>query len=364
MLFAVVTALFLAAVPDRAPAQGPWQASGPAYPLVEAIMLVPGEENVLYAAARDPVSETSGLFRSEDGGLTWDLLAQAPFQASVRQLAIDPTEPERMLAFTQTPTGHDFVYRTDDGGISWRQIFADPNVQAVFFDSVAADTAYLLVGEYPRKRLSRSDAGGGWEPVLEDTFGAWVSPKGTLFVTVEVGYPPYPPYYLFPHLVDDLFASATQGRFFINLGQAACPEIDFVAYAPGDSNIAYATGPCGLFLASGDGGASWAPPVRSDLAQILPPLFNLGAHVARIAVDPLDSARIFLTAVANDGTGGALLRSDDGGESWRQVPAPETPTGPLAIGSDSRVLFVGTSQGVFRLPLGRTQTLPPRPANR
>lgn len=77
-------------------------------------------------------------------------------------------------------------------------------------------------------------------------------------------------------------------------------------------------------------------------------------------MDPLEAGTIFLTAVSADPTDGLLLRSKDGGVHWTRVPVPEPPTGPLAIGPTSRVLFVGTVQGVFRLPLGRTQTLPPR----
>jgi hypothetical protein len=38
--------------------------------VVEAIAIAPGDDRVVYAAARDPEAETSGLFRSEDAGLT------------------------------------------------------------------------------------------------------------------------------------------------------------------------------------------------------------------------------------------------------------------------------------------------------
>jgi hypothetical protein len=355
-----VAALWLAAAPGRLPAPGPWQTSGPAYPQIEAIALVPGDESVVYAAARDLESSTSGLFRSEDGGLTWDLLAQAPFQASVLRVAIDPTGSNRLLALTRTPGAVDLLYRTEDGGISWRQtkaFAAQAVVETVFFDPIAADTAYLLAGVSTGSEfLERSDAGGAWNN-LAGAESAWVSPQGPLYRVESIFFGcPFP--YPFPCNQDALYLSTTQGRTFVKLGQGIDLYSGSVAYAPSDSFIAYATSQYGEFLTSENGGGSWAPVADSDLTEILGTIS--GGLIARIAVDPLEAGTIFLTAVSADPTDGLLLRSKDGGVHWTRVPVPEPPTGPLAIGPTSRVLFVGTVQGVFRLPLGRTQTLPPR----
>lgn len=366
MLFAAVAALFLAAAPGRLPARGPWQTSGPAYPRVEAIALVPGDESVVFAAARDPESSTSGLFRSEDGGGTWTLLAQAPFQASVREVAIDPTGTQRMAALTTNALGHDILYRSEDAGVSWVQagLFVADWTRAVFFDPVAADTAYLFGASH----LARSEAGGAWEDIaLENVatsgpvsaHSAWVSPHRGLYVAEETRYPGYCPI-LFHCVVDGIFVSTDQGRTFQDGGSPFCLDLESVAYAPSDSSIAYATGPnCEPLLASGDGGANWNRVDSSDLAAIIEPTPQVQARIAGIAVDPLDAARVFVTVSWTDPGTGLLLRSDDGGVHWTTVPVPEPPSGPLAIATN-RVLFVGTVQGVFRLPLGRTQTLPPR----
>ncbi len=358
MLLALA-ALWLTAAPGRVPAPGRWQTSGPAYPLVEAIAFVPGDETVVYAAARNPVAGTSGLFRSEDGGLTWILLAQAPSQESVRQLAIDPTGSQRMLALTAT-AAHDVVYRSDDGGFQWRQtkIFRAQGNETFFFDPVAADTAYLLAGG-----LTRSENGGAWEDV-GSARSAWVTPEGTLYWVESVYHPPPIPY-PFPEPGshdDEIFVSGTQGLTSRFVASTVCLDFESVAYAPSDAPVVYATAPgCEALLVSFDRGAHWTAVASSDLAAILEPAPGGQAlQVARIAVDPRDAATIFLTVVSSDGAGGHLLRSDDGGAGWKTVPVPEPPTGPLAIGPSSRLLYLGTSQGVFRLSLDRTQILPPR----
>jgi photosystem II stability/assembly factor-like uncharacterized protein len=284
------------------------------------------------------------------------LLAQAPFQASVRQIAIDPTGPDRMLALTRTPAGNDFLYRTEDGGISWRQTVAAPSVQAVFFDSVAADTAYLLFGEGPTEHLSRSEAGGALSDI-DDAYSAWASPEGTLYWAKDIScrYPfPYP----FPCVKSELFASATQGQTLAAVGPGVVLDSSSVAYAPGDSSVAYATSDNEPLLASADGGVTWTKVSSGDLTEIVEAAPT--RWVGGIAVDPLDSATIFLTVIANDASAGLLLRSDDGGAHWSGMPVPEPPTGPLAIGASDRLLYLGTLQGVFRLPLGRTRTLSPR----
>jgi hypothetical protein len=359
MLFAVA-ALWLAA-PGRVPAQSPWQTSGPAYPVVEAIALVPGDDAVVYAAARDPESATSGLFRSGDGGATWSLLAQAPFNARVVRLAIDPTGPQRMLALTRIAAGYDLLYRSEDGGISWRQtkaFAASAVVETFFFDPIAADTAYLLAGvSNLNEFLSRSDAGGPWQN-LARAESAWISPNGPLYRSelIYYGCPiPYP----FPCNEDALFVSTNQGRTFTELGQVVELYSGSVVFAPSDSSIAYATSSSEPFLTSGNGGGRWAPVANSDLAGILGSISQ--GRVVEIAVDPLESASLFLTVVSSDDpNAGLLLRSADGGESWSTVPVPEPPTGPIAIGPSDRVLHVGTVAGVFRRPLDRTRLLPQR----
>ncbi len=57
---------------------GLWESNGPAYPAIDLIAIAPDDENVLYAAAHDPVSGGSALFRSPDGGERWNKLADSP----------------------------------------------------------------------------------------------------------------------------------------------------------------------------------------------------------------------------------------------------------------------------------------------
>jgi hypothetical protein len=261
-----------------------------------------------------------------------------------------------MLALTVTAAGHEFPYRSEDGGVSWVRtgsVFAADENLTVFFDPVASDTAYLVGGGH----LVRSEAGGTWADIA-GAYAAWVSPRGALYLGEKIESRPSTCPGFFCTSEDLLFVSTTQGQNFWVVGPGVHLDPHSVAYAPSDSTVAYATSESEPFMTSQVGGASWAPVANSDLTEILGAIPE--RHVGRIAVDPLDAETIYLTAVSDDPASGILLRSDDGGVHWRTVPVPEPPTGPLAIGPTNRVLFVGTVRGVFRLPLGRTQTLPPR----
>ena len=65
--------------------------------------------HVIYIAFRE------GIYQSPDGGRTWAILKGSP--SGVVALAIHPERPEVIYA----ATGEGTVYRTEDGGTSWRR---------------------------------------------------------------------------------------------------------------------------------------------------------------------------------------------------------------------------------------------------
>ena len=99
-----------------------------------------------------------------------------------------------------------------------------------------------------------------------------------------------------------------------------------------DARSGFAVGAYGYFLATEDGGATWTSRAISEDD------FHLNAVV------PAGEGRLFLAAEA-----GIVYRSDDGGESWRELPSPYAGSwfGGLAPGAD-RVLIFGLRGHLFR----------------
>ncbi len=68
-----------------------------------------------------------GLFKSTDGGSTWQPLTNGlPKNLSQIYLAIAPSNSQRLYATLSDASGKLSVYRSDDAGASWAQITTDP----------------------------------------------------------------------------------------------------------------------------------------------------------------------------------------------------------------------------------------------
>jgi photosystem II stability/assembly factor-like uncharacterized protein len=68
-----------------------------------------------------------GLFKSTDGGATWHpLINGLPKDLSQIYVAIAPSEPRRLYASLATASAKLGVYRSDDAGENWTQVTTDP----------------------------------------------------------------------------------------------------------------------------------------------------------------------------------------------------------------------------------------------
>ncbi len=99
-----------------------------------------------------------------------------------------------------------------------------------------------------------------------------------------------------------------------------------------DKDNGFAVGAYGYFLATPDGGKSWSPRAISKDD------FHLNEIV------PAGPERLFMAAEA-----GVAYRSDDGGNTWRELPSPYTGSwyGALVLDED-RILLYGLRGHLFR----------------
>lgn len=123
----------------------------------------PSNPNVLYAAIweakRTPYSmesggPDSGLYKSTDGGDTWQEVSRNPGGPKGAVLgrigvAVAPTNSNRVWAIMEAEDGG--VFRSDDGGDSWQKVNEGRNLRQrawyythIFADPKNADTVYVL----------------------------------------------------------------------------------------------------------------------------------------------------------------------------------------------------------------------------
>ena len=326
-----------------------WRTGGPANPIVDVVVAGTDDE-VAFAGARD--GDSSALFRTTDSGSTWTLLATAPNGETVRQIAINPTEPWRILALT---TGAGVrVYRSDSAGATWRFSRSQPFIlgtERIFFDQRRSDTAYFFTGE----TLWRSNSAGPWTEVLSPfpIASAWAAPNGDLYWSglFCIGLPCYPR----SNRVKAILRSDDTGNTWEEWFTAPCLQMDVVAYA--DPEIGFASGPdCPKLLRTSDGGGTWIEwDPSGDLAAII--AAGDAPRITQLAVDGQTIYALLESAVHLEA--GRIVGTHDGGRSWFELPTPE-PVTAMALSPSGRFLNIGTFHGVFRTAVSPVQTLPPR----
>jgi len=141
---------------------------------IGAVAVFQPNPNVVWAGTGEPQNRQSspygcGVFRSTDGGRTW---ADAGLRDTrhVSRIAVHPTDPE--VAYVAA-VGHLFgpneergVFRTTDGGASWEKVlYVDENTGAVDLVMDPSDPRTLFAAMYQRRRtafgFSASGAGSG-----------------------------------------------------------------------------------------------------------------------------------------------------------------------------------------------------------
>src|SRR4051794_6050494 len=154
----------------------------------------PANPRVLYAATweisrkpwrMDSGGPGSGLFKSTDGGDTWNEISRAPgLPRGVLGrigVTVSPVNPERVWAQVEAADGG--LFRSDNGGRNWTRVneSADLRQRAwyythVFADTRNADTVYALnVGIY--KSIDGGRTFSALNPPHGDNHDLWISPN-------------------------------------------------------------------------------------------------------------------------------------------------------------------------------------------
>ncbi len=310
-----------------------------------------------------------GLFRSRDGGASWEPAGLAGTDR-IGRILVDPRDGNRVyvaaLGKLYTPGGQRGIYRTDDGGKSWNLVLPGDD-QTGFVDLVMdpsdPDTLYAASWERMRRPWNfveggpgsgiykSSDGGGNWVR-LEGGF-----PQGDHVGRIGLAVAPSAPrtvyafldnQELLPESMWDLGDGAvTPKRLrtmtreeFLNTDPEEIEEflrsndldpsldadkllkqvregdldLDTIRNALDDANS-------NLFnrdlrgaevYRSDDGGKSWRPTHDKPISKMV---HTYGYYFGQIRVSPETPDRIYILGVP-------LLTSDDGGKSWRNINEP------------------------------------------
>jgi photosystem II stability/assembly factor-like uncharacterized protein len=290
------------------------------HPDQHAITFGPDDPNVVY------IGSDGGLYRSPDGGTTWETLDKGLCITEVEFLAQHPEHEAWLLAGTQDNgtiryEGQQTWYAVDDGdGGDCAVDSADP---------------YTCYHSYYGPHLEKSTGGGGWNDWQPTTPKA-LNNEDALF---------YPPLDVNGKLVvrgaTRVWLSRDAGATWTATplpGQPGFPS----ALAAAAGGRAYVGTETGQIYRLDRSGTAWT---ASPLASPAP-----GGYVSDLLADPTNPNELWCSV--NVGGSGAIHRSSDGGTSWTSRSAglpPNMAVHAIEIDPASTTrLFAGTDVGVFR----------------
>jgi photosystem II stability/assembly factor-like uncharacterized protein len=150
---------------------------------IGAVAVAPSNPNIIYVGSgeglqRPDLSVGDGVYKSTDAGRTWTHLGLRDGQ-QIPQIAIDPRNPDRVfvavLGHPYGPNAERGLYRSTDGGQSFQKVLGkDENTGAsdVQIDPSNPDVVYAALWEARQ---------GPWEN------SAWTGPGGGMFKSTDGG---------------------------------------------------------------------------------------------------------------------------------------------------------------------------------
>lgn len=285
--------------------------------VLDNIVIDPDNPKIMYVAAWSVDSSTTGdMFRTRNGGRTWDTVTDL-HDKSIRALSIAPSNSRVLVAGAL-----DGVFRSRDGGDTWERISPEhhaeiKNVESIAIDPVNPDVIYAGTWHLPWKT---EDGGKTWNNIKKGV----IEDSDVFSIIID----PEHPAVVFASACSGIYKSENAGEQFrkiqgipFSARRTRVLQMDFT-----DHSIIYAGTTEGLWKTT-DSGATWKR------------MTGPGVVVNDVLVDPRNSSRVLL---ATDR--GGVLASNDGavtftasnrGFSHRQVASV------IADRGDGNVIYAG-----------------------
>ena len=319
-----------------------WISRGPLGGSVYCLVADPSRPATLYAGT------DQGVYKSDDGGASWKAANAGISLYRVQTIAIDPASPNTLYAGTITPDGVESVgiFKSTDGGATWTDDnigLIDPftgisplDVEGLAFDPRHPGT--IWAGTRFSEIFQSTDGGATWQAA---TFGGF----SLALETSAFRFDPSNPLTILAASSIGLLRTTDGGSTWNTYGSGGDSFFSLVPDPSAPATL-YAgnTSGSGVFK-SMDSGAHWTAmnkglPVSQASGSSLP-------LIVAFAVDPSRPSTVYAATYGN-----GLFQSTDGGASW--TPIGNTMRGSfvwsvlLAPGQPSTVYAGTVGAGVYQ----------------
>jgi photosystem II stability/assembly factor-like uncharacterized protein len=337
-----------------------------------AVAGVPGDSTTFYFG-----SVNGGIWKTTDAGVVWTPIFDGQPVASIGALAVAPSDSKVIYAGTgesdirEDLSSGNGVYRSTDGGATWNHMGLEDTrqISRIIIDPQNPNVVYVgalghAFGPNEQRGVYKSvDGGGHWTRVLDlgseigisDLAMCSSAPQLLFAGAWHVRRPPWSTYAPIDGPGSGLYRSQDGGKTWARLAGNGLPEGDWGRVGvdvSSDGKRVYALIVLGSIVLqseaqgrtqgtqfglyrSDDGGNTWT------LANSAPPLTSRAWYFNRITIDPNNPDVIYMPNVA-------LYRSEDGGKTVsvvRGAPGGDDYHQLWIDPKNSASMVLGTDQG-------------------
>jgi len=286
-----------------------WSGYDDASGRVVSVAVHPSDPQMVYIA-----SASGGVWKTTDGGGLWVPLTDELSNLNHGYVTLDPSDAETIYVGTGEYTvqsSGDGLFRSTDGGLSWERIATTDEVgsacSGIAIDPTDPDTIHVTGN---RGYVRSTDGGATWDVRL----GAWAS---------SVVLNPLDPsvVYVGRHNIG-VYRSTDGGTSFTQLTNGL-PSSNvrrvLLAISASNPNVLYTAiinpgaGLLGLYKTT-DGGESWTEKTNTPDFP-----YPQGWYDAFVGVDPTDENTVYCGGVFPTYAVAGVIKSTDGGDSWTDI---------------------------------------------
>ena len=316
--------LFSLAVPlAAAPPVPSWHSVGPFGGGAEVIAVDPSNSSRIYT-----LTKNSFLYRSDDEGISWNLVRfPAQQAATAHALIINPIRPEQIwIGVSSANKSTQGIYLTNDAGLSWRHLEGLRGESVFSLTLFPGDPKIAAAGARDGVHLTR-DGGENWKLISPPT-------NKELQPVMSLAFDPRTERTLYvgtPHLPWKTEDSGLTWRS-IHHGMIDDSDILSLIINPKDPANLF-IGACSGIYRTDNSATQWSKMLG---------ITGAGYRTYAVAQDPSDNRVIY------SGTKDGLWKSLDGGKSWHKT-SPHIIKSIAISPADPKKIYLATQdQGVLR----------------